>query len=66
MEPLLLTKAGGACAVAALRTGSALQGTLVLWGSAAGTPSTQKAPPTRQTSKTPSINQASAIRLGFC
>ena len=44
--------AGGACAVAALRTGGALQGTRVRWESAAGSPSAQKAPPTRQTSKT--------------
>ena len=45
--------AGGACAVAGLRTGGALQGTRVRWESAAGSPSAQKAPPTRQTSKTP-------------
>ena len=53
MVSLLLTKAGGTCAVASLRTGSALQVMQVRWESAAGSPSAQKAPPTRQTSKTP-------------
>ena len=65
-QPLLLAGIGGACAVAGLRTGGALQGTRVRWESAAGSPSTQKAPPTRQTNKAPSTHRASAIWLGFC